>query len=246
MSEDSKPLDAGRLQCPSCGVPVRADAANCEHCGTRLATVSCPDCFAMVFQSAKFCSHCGASLRRSAGPKTDLPCPRCKPRKLHAVQLGATEVHECAKCHGLWVENATFEQLCVDRERQSAALGRASAAFQPGQQAFDMKVRYGPCPACGQLMHRLNFAKCSGVIVDTCKAHGTWFDREELQHIIQFIRMGGMDVARQKEIAELEAARHRLDLARKNLPRHERLDYEPRISEHVLFDIAGSLFRVLD
>jgi Zn-finger nucleic acid-binding protein len=219
---------------------VRKDQGSCEHCGTRLATVSCPACFAMVFRGAKFCSQCGAGLQRNAGAKTKLPCPRCKVEELAVVHLGATEVHECGKCHGLWVESATFEELCVDRERQSAALGRASAAFVPGQRSFESKVRYAPCPVCNQLMHRLNFAKCSGVIVDSCKPHGTWFDRDELQHIVEFLRRGGMEVARQKEIAELEAARRRLELARSQSAL-ERRPYECSAREHLLFEIAGSL-----
>ena len=47
--------------------------------------------------------------------------------------------------------------------------------------------------------NRINFAKCSGVIVDVCKGHGTWFDRDELTRIVEFIRGGGLDAARAKE-----------------------------------------------
>ena len=39
-------------------------------------------------------------------------------------------------------------------------------------------------------------------------------DRDELQHIVEFIRRGGMDLARQKEKAELDLARRRLEGAR--------------------------------
>ncbi|HEX9545464.1 MAG TPA: zf-TFIIB domain-containing protein, partial [Pyrinomonadaceae bacterium] len=66
------------------------------------------------------------------------------------------------------------------------------------------------CPHCGQLMNRVNFARCSGVIVDVCKGHGTWFDRDELSGIIQFIRGGGLDLARQKEKQEIESERQEL------------------------------------
>ena len=48
-------------------------------------------------------------------------------------------------------------------------------------------------------MNRINFAKCSGVVVDICKGHGTWFDAQELSAIVQFIRDGGLEVARQRE-----------------------------------------------
>jgi len=59
-------------------------------------------------------------------------------------------------------------------------------------------------------MNRMNFARCSGVIVDACKGHGTWFDRDELSEIIQFIRSGGFEVSRQKEKRELEFERQQL------------------------------------
>jgi Zn-finger nucleic acid-binding protein len=59
-------------------------------------------------------------------------------------------------------------------------------------------------------MNRINFARCSGVIVDICKGHGTWFDRDELSRIVEFIRGGGLEASRLKEKAELEEERRRL------------------------------------
>jgi hypothetical protein len=63
-------------------------------------------------------------------------------------------------------------------------------------------------------MHRLNFARCSGVIVDVCRKHGTWFDTNELHRIVQFIRAGGLDRARDREKLELSEERRRLQAAR--------------------------------
>jgi Zn-finger nucleic acid-binding protein len=59
-------------------------------------------------------------------------------------------------------------------------------------------------------MNRINFARCSGVIVDICKGHGTWFDRDELSGIVQFIRSGGLEISRQKEKNEIEFQRDQL------------------------------------
>lgn len=59
-------------------------------------------------------------------------------------------------------------------------------------------------------MNRINFARCSGVIVDVCKGHGTWFDRDELREILEFIRNGGFELARQKEKLEIERERQQL------------------------------------
>ena len=120
-------------------------------------------------------------------------------------------MRECERCVGLWVEVAAFEKICADREQQSAVLGAALPAPAHQLPSDDLdKIRYVPCPQCGQLMNRINFARCSGVIVDVCKGHGTWFDRDELSGIVQFIRGGGLEVSRQKEKREIEFERQQL------------------------------------
>src|SRR5207245_8941192 len=113
---------------------------------------------------------------------------------------------------GLWVEAGSFEKICADREEQSAVLGVASPApAHPVDLTSDHnKISYAPCPQCGQLMNRVNFAHCSGVIVDVCKGHGTWFDHDELHEILEFILDGGFEVDRQKEKMEIERERQQL------------------------------------
>ena len=59
-------------------------------------------------------------------------------------------------------------------------------------------------------MNRINFARCSGVIVDICKGHGTWFDRDELSRIVEFIRGGGLEASRAREKEEIHEERRRL------------------------------------
>ncbi len=128
-----------------------------------------------------------------------------------SVTIGSQAMRECEHCAGLWVEVAALEKICADREQQAAVLGGASPAPAHSLQA-EQKIQYAPCPQCGQLMNRINFARCSGVIVDICKGHGTWFDRNELSAIVQFIRGGGLEASRQKEKHEIEAQRQQLRL----------------------------------
>jgi hypothetical protein len=52
--------------------------------------------------------------------------------------------------------------------------------------------------------------------VDVCKGHGTWFDRDELRRIVEFIRSGGLELAREKELAELEERRRELRAAERS------------------------------
>jgi Zn-finger nucleic acid-binding protein len=130
---------------------------------------------------------------------------------MKSISVGDANLRECARCGGLWVDVESFERIIAEREQQSALLGSASilpkkegGAKEPG------RVRYVPCPECGQLMNRVNFARCSGVIVDVCKGHGTWFDCDELSRIVEFIRGGGLDASRAREKQELEEERQRL------------------------------------
>ena len=128
--------------------------------------------------------------------------------------VSGTSFGACVSCDGVWIDAATFENICADRERQSAVLGfLAERTAPPGS----TKVSYVPCPTCGQLMNRSNFARASGVIVDICKQHGVWFDADELPTIIEFIRKGGMELARQREKNELNDERERLRSEKRRL-----------------------------
>ena len=128
---------------------------------------------------------------------------------MQSLLIGVTQVRECAQCEGLWVDVASFEKICADREQQSAMLGTASLTPTHAVSTPN-KVSYVPCPECAQLMNRVNFAKCSGVIVDVCKGHGTWFDRDELSQIVEFVRGGGLETSRAREKAEIDEARRQL------------------------------------
>ena len=130
------------------------------------------------------------------------------------MTLGTAKVRECPKCEGLWVDVETFNAICADREQQAAVLGGASPLPTPAPLELKLEdVRYLPCPECGTLMNRVNFAARSGVIVDVCRGHGTWFDRDELQHIVEFIRAGGLELTRQRERAQLAEAQLRRPVA---------------------------------
>lgn len=204
-------MQAETLNCPNCGAAISSDSPRCQYCESKLATIACPSCFAMMFIGSRHCPHCGAAAAQATAAELSvLKCPRCR-TDMSPITLGTMAMRECEQCLGLWVEVAAFEKICGDREQQSAVLGTASRAPAHPLPSADMeKIRYAPCPQCSQLMNRINFARCSGVIVDVCKGHGTWFDRDELSNIVQFIRGGGLEVSRHKEKAEIEFERQQL------------------------------------
>ena len=208
-----------------CGAPAASESTRCEHCRAPLATIACPQCFGMMFVGAKYCSHCGAKAdRREKADAVLEVCPRCRVNT-QAVILGQTELRECPRCEGIWADTESLQEICTDRERQAAVLGVA-AAVSPAEGRSLEKITYLPCPVCRQLMHRVNFARCSNVIVDVCKPHGTWFDKDELRRIVEFIQAGGFDKARAHEIAELERKRCHLEAVRTAAAREKGLAYE--------------------
>jgi Zn-finger nucleic acid-binding protein len=205
-------MPAETLRCPSCGAAVSSQATRCEFCNAALATVTCPSCFGTMFAGAKFCSHCGAKGNRSEAPGDESRlCPRCQ-IAMNSVTVGSTKMLECVQCEGIWVDVETLQQLSADREKQAFVSSSPSGLDQPLE--LEKTVRYVPCPVCHELMNRVQFAQCSHVIVDVCKEHGTWFDKNELQRAVQFIRAGGLEKARGQQIEQLKEEQRRLAAAR--------------------------------
>lgn len=156
---------------------------------------------------------------------TSCLCPRCRVNTKE-ILLGPTTMRECPVCEGLWVDTVSLHKVCTDHERQTSILGDAANIVSDAR-LIPERIRYVPCPVCKTLMNRVNFARCSNVIVDVCKPHGTWFDKDELHRIVKFIAAGGMDVARAKEMEELEQKRRELEAAKQAAAMHDHRSYSP-------------------
>jgi Zn-finger nucleic acid-binding protein len=208
-----KAMDAGMLACPNCGAPATPDAVSCTHCRVQLATVACPQCFAMGFVGAEHCAHCGARLfratdgQRAAGTRA---CPRCRTERLTVSAVGDAFLEECGRCGGLWVDAGSFRKLCEHKEERAAYVGAGSPLPSPARNVKPEHVAYVPCPECGKVMNRVNFARHSGVVVDVCRTHGTWFDKDELRAVLEFIQSGGLEEARQRELERVKQENQRL------------------------------------
>lgn len=208
-------MNAGTLNCPACGAAVPPDSTECAFCHAQLATIGCPSCFGLVFAGAKFCDHCGARIEGAVAAGAEArKCPRgCGTMK--RVTLGGVPMDECPACNGLWLDPATFDQLCAQKEQTLATQlteGAGIAAAPAAAPHAIETVRYVPCPVCGKLMNRTNFAHSSGVIIDTCANHGVWFDADELRRVVEFVRGGGMQASRKRELDRLAEERRLLAL----------------------------------
>jgi len=206
-------MEAAVIHCQSCGAPVSEDAAQCPYCQGQLATVACPRCFAMVSIHARHCSQCGAEVVVHQ-PETDasLACPECR-SALAITPVGGVDIHQCCKCGGVWLEHERFANLSAPHEEHGKAMAASGARPAQTPRAAE-PARYRPCPACKQLMNRFNFGHSSGVILDACKTHGLWFDRDELRRVMVFIDGGGLVRAQQADTEAQKEATRALALAR--------------------------------
>lgn len=161
----------------------------------------------MVSIHARHCSQCGAVLEvREQGTESPLDCPGCGTALL-VTPVGDLEITQCSKCGGVWLPHERFQALAA----RHAETGKAAAAAGAKPVSVPLRAeaaRYRPCPQCRQLMNRFNYGHASGVIVDACKAHGLWFDKDELRGVMAFIDSGGLvraervDAERERETAK--------------------------------------------
>jgi Zn-finger nucleic acid-binding protein len=132
---------------------------------------------------------------------TDAPCPRCH-HPLEAAPGGLDRAHECPRCGGILVPRDALAAILSAAEI-SGTLREAPAVRSPaldgwsvgGESQAEPAVTYVSCPQCHHSMNRVSFGKRSGIIVDVCKMHGTWFDAGELTRAIAFAgARGSMDL----------------------------------------------------
>lgn len=141
----------------------------------------------MNASDALCCSGCGRELGLSPpSRKVNEACPRCS-NQLDVIQHELGLALDCSACGGQFAEHALLKDLLRSRARVGALM-----ESRPRKVELALgSVKYLPCPACGVLMNRRNFGGTSGVVVDVCHAHGTWFDAGELASVLAFVESGG-------------------------------------------------------
>jgi Zn-finger nucleic acid-binding protein len=230
-------MEAQIARCGACGAPIPANAVQCPYCLGQAATVACPKCLGMVAITAKHCPQCGAAVDVQEHGPAGLKCPECR-QPLVKATVGGVDLSQCHRCGGLWLTRELFEGVAADREERGAVLGALPGDQAKGPIALEA-VHYRPCPQCARMMNRTNYGRISGVILDTCKDHGLWFDKDELRRVLEFIQKGGLDKSRELQIRELDEKK-RLAEASKPLPSAQW--EEPRLRQGPgLLDLIGAV-----
>jgi Zn-finger nucleic acid-binding protein len=250
------------IACPRCGAAAPPTANTCAQCAAALVIKACPRCLSRVFQGHKHCSACGTELALAAAndielgpagaPGNDRRCPRCS-AALHALRIDDIVIDECGGCRGVFLDHAAIKRITVDRSqaRAEVLLGVLLRVELNPVPSAGQKM-YLPCPVCHVVMNRRLFAAGTGVIIDVCRAHGTFFDAGELPQIIELMMNGSLDKQPRKPAPERA---DRLDRPRD--PRHEisqplptslpvaRLHHDParpRTTAGALVEFLASIF----
>ncbi len=150
------------------------------------------------------CAQCGAALEPE--PEAE-PTRAICPRGCGALSAFG-DVLECERCGGIFLAHPTLGAI-VDAHRTHENERHSSIRpFDARSGPAPDEVVYRPCPTCNNRMNRTVFGKSSGVIVDVCKTHGTWFDARELTASIAFVERGGLLLVEKREAErKAEAAR---------------------------------------
>ncbi len=201
-------VSIGGLVCRHCGGVLREEDTECGYCNAVLTkrdreeTTLCPLCATRLPNDSNHCKRCGVELRSSAIPAIprDGACPRCSgPLRVHL--LPETEVVECGSssgCGGVWTTREAFKRL-QHGARAAVQRGEVSPAevpvkgFEGPPKKREVGPMYIPCLTCGEHMQRRQFrvgAQRAGVVIDICKDHGIWFDRDELQRSLAMVSQG--------------------------------------------------------
>jgi Zn-finger nucleic acid-binding protein len=189
---------ARAIHCATCGGMLEPGKAKCPFCDALVDQTSarlsefCSSCYAMSPEGSAYCSGCGQPLVTvlDAPMRTDHPCPRCNV-SMRRRELAGRRPLECPMCCGLFVEPDDFETLM---RAQAEHEDRAEQVRGPERALVDLDADeklYVPCPGCGEMMNRTNYADESGVIIDYCREHGYWLDAGELEKIARWIKSGG-------------------------------------------------------
>lgn len=206
-------VKARALLCPSCGGGLDPEKRRCPQCGTSVATRRCGVCFGLNLTDARNCRGCGKQLPdEDPGHREEaLPCAGCgasmTPRRLDNILFD-----ECDHCGGLWLCPRTVDAVRTQAGTRSRILpfDMLTSDGAWNSQGGKTSIAYRKCPLCRKMMNRTNYARRSGIIIDICREHGSYFDRGELTALFRFIEDGGLDKVRRRDEEELRTREREL------------------------------------
>ncbi|MDX9999874.1 MAG: zf-TFIIB domain-containing protein [Polyangia bacterium] len=118
-----------------------------------------------------------------------LRCPRDKAVLVETPYEAGVEVDECSVCQGRWLDRGELERIqeTVERDYRKALDERPELSNLAYDVSREMSEERLHCPACGEEMARMEYARVSQVVVDVCpECRGVWLDKGELERLEMF------------------------------------------------------------
>jgi Zn-finger nucleic acid-binding protein len=108
-------------------------------------------------------------------------CPQCH-TMLAEVDRETVVGYACNDCGGIWLDSETTTRVEATLDTRTIQVGEIASELS--QNPAPPHEASPPCPLCLNPM-RTYVVPGTDVEVDACDAHGTWFDRGELQTLIR-------------------------------------------------------------
>lgn len=107
-----------------------------------------------------------------------MDCPACK-NPMITLELAAVEIDHCLACGGIWLDSGELE-LLMDAPQKAKDL---LASFQADPSCTEKPRK---CPICDKKMAKIVVGPAEpALLIDKCRRdHGLWFDRGELEDIL--------------------------------------------------------------
>lgn len=108
-----------------------------------------------------------------------MDCPLCE-NAMITFELDDVEVDHCIDCGGIWLDSGELELLLNDEQKAHKLL----ESFEIDK---NCKEKCRKCPICDKKMQKILVKKTQNkVLIDKCpKMHGLWFDKGELDDILE-------------------------------------------------------------
>jgi hypothetical protein len=218
------------LPCPSCSAITPLENGECSACHEALFTTACSCCGETLFAGHEFCVTCGRAVDRREpewaegtppgrvifdADASDAPtrvrkptptavvlarepigyCPRCR-GPLAPRAVGSVDLDACRECGGSFVQAPELSALVHDRPTALALWLDLGGRKTPPPPSHPFR---GSCPVCARALSTRVVGRL-GARAMTCKAHGAWFEHDELVRTARMVGDGKVDAAAASEI----------------------------------------------
>jgi Zn-finger nucleic acid-binding protein len=112
-----------------------------------------------------------------------MDCPVCKSAMI-TLELAEVEIDHCVRCGGIWLDAGELGLLVEDPARAQSLLASLPEDHAAGESARR-------CPICDGKMAKVVVAPSKPpMLIDKCRrSDGLWFDRDELQSVLELGRL---------------------------------------------------------